>query len=70
MPTSTLPLGRYAERIEADSTLLAALPGQDGWDRAMPTCPGWRMEDLVRHLGAVHRWALTYVSKGLTEMFP
>ena len=70
MPTSILPLARYAERIEEDSALLARLPGQDGWDQSVPTCPGWRMEDLVRHLGAVHRWALTYVSKGLTEMFP
>ncbi len=70
MPTSILPLARYAERIEEDSALLARLPGQDGWDQSVPTCPGWRMEDLVRHLGAVHRWALPYVSKGLTEMFP
>jgi len=24
---------------------------------AVPTCPGWSLADLVRHTGAVHRWA-------------
>ena len=70
MPTSVLPLERYADRIEEDSALLADLLGDAGWDRAVATCPGWRMEDLVRHLGAVHRWALTYVSQGREEMSP
>ncbi|MGI5037925.1 maleylpyruvate isomerase N-terminal domain-containing protein [Streptomyces sp. JAC128] len=23
----------------------------------MPTCPGWRVRDLIRHTGMVHRWA-------------
>ncbi|MFH8837880.1 maleylpyruvate isomerase family mycothiol-dependent enzyme [Streptomyces sp. NPDC017868] len=23
----------------------------------VPTCPGWTLADLTRHLGAVHRWA-------------
>jgi uncharacterized protein (TIGR03083 family) len=68
--TSYLPLERYSERIEEDSALLAGLLDEAGWDLAVPTCPGWRMEELVRHLGAVHRWALTYVSQGLQEMFP
>ena len=68
MPTSVLPLDRYAERIEEDSALLADLLGEGGWDRAVPTCPGWRMEELVRHLGTVHRWALIYVSQGREEM--
>ena len=24
---------------------------------AVPTCPGWAVRDLVRHMGGVHRWA-------------
>ncbi len=70
MATACLPLERYSERIEEDSALLAGLLDEAGWDLAVPTCPGWRMEELVRHLGAVHRWALTYISQGLEEMFP
>jgi uncharacterized protein (TIGR03083 family) len=68
--TTYLSLARYAERIEEDSALLARLLGESGSDRSVPTCPGWSMEELVRHLGAVHRWALTYVSQGREEMFP
>ncbi len=70
MATSYLPPERYSERIEEDSALLAGLLDEAGWDLDVPTCPGWRMEELVRHLGAVHRWALAYVSQGLEEMFP
>lgn len=25
--------------------------------RAVPSCPGWSVEDLVRHIGGVHEWA-------------
>jgi len=27
----------------------------------VPTCPGWTLRDLLRHLGGVHRWAGTHV---------
>lgn len=26
-------------------------------DRAVPSCPGWRVRDLAHHLGNVHAWA-------------
>ena len=32
----------------------------------MPTCPEWRLRDLVHHLGGVHRWATIYVSTART----
>lgn len=28
-----------------------------GLDAAVPSCPGWRVRDLVAHQGMVHRWA-------------
>ena len=39
---------------EANAQVLAAL---GSLDTSVPTCPGWAMGDLVRHLGTVHRWA-------------
>ncbi|MQS09526.1 maleylpyruvate isomerase family mycothiol-dependent enzyme, partial [Streptomyces alkaliphilus] len=42
-----------AEEGEALRTA-AALAGPDA---AVPTCPGWRVRELVRHQGRVHRWA-------------
>ena len=32
----------------------------------VPSCPGWDMGELVRHLGGVHRWATTFVVTGRT----
>ncbi|RMI28224.1 maleylpyruvate isomerase N-terminal domain-containing protein [Streptomyces triticirhizae] len=25
-----------------------------GWRAEVPSCPGWRLDDLTRHLGNVH----------------
>jgi len=35
-----------------------------GLDAPVPTCPGWSVRDLVRHLGGVHRWATWHVTSG------
>ena len=32
-----------------------------GADAAVPTCPEWRVRDLVHHTGGVHRWATKIV---------
>ncbi|MFE5709343.1 maleylpyruvate isomerase family mycothiol-dependent enzyme [Streptomyces sp. NPDC056501] len=32
----------------------------------VPTCPGWTLADLTRHLGTVHRWADHLVRTGAT----
>ena len=29
----------------------------EGLHHEVPSCPGWTLADLVRHLGAIHRWA-------------
>jgi uncharacterized protein (TIGR03083 family) len=29
----------------------------------VPACPGWRVPDLVRHQGQVHRWATGYLTE-------
>ena len=40
-----------------------------GPDAVVPTCPGWVVRDLVRHMGGVHRWATGYVAGGRTEVW-
>lgn len=30
-------------------------------------CPGWTVEDLVRHLGTVYRWVRSHASRGVTS---
>ena len=36
----------------------------------VPSCPGWRVGDLVRHLGGTHRWATGFVAGGLRQFVP
>ena len=33
----------------------------------VPTCPGWDVDQLTRHLGKVHRWAATIVGTPLDQ---
>lgn len=45
----------------AFADLAARAPGA----APVPTCPGWEVRDLIRHLGKVHRWAWTVVATPL-----
>lgn len=40
--------------VAADAIAGAAAHGAQ---REVPSCPGWTLADLVRHVGAIHRWA-------------
>jgi hypothetical protein len=51
---------RYLESLASDFTLLRAAATADGTEGAeglavpVPTCPGWTMADLIRHVGEVY----------------
>jgi hypothetical protein len=48
---------RYLESLAADFPLLRAAAtagGPEGLSVPVPTCPGWTMTDLVRHVGEVY----------------
>jgi uncharacterized protein (TIGR03083 family) len=38
-----------------------------GLDAPTPTCPDWRVADLLGHIGGVHRWAASFVGTGLDQ---
>jgi uncharacterized protein (TIGR03083 family) len=52
-----------AELRKQGELLAAAAEGADP-DAAIPTTPEWRMRDLLRHMGDVHRWARGHVAEG------
>jgi uncharacterized protein (TIGR03083 family) len=54
-------LRRVEERAAAFRTAVAAAASLDvSLDAKVPSCPEWRLSDLVTHLGMVHRfWAAT-----------
>lgn len=60
----------FLEILEKEGQLLADAAERAGADAAVPTCPGWRTRDLVRHTGVVHRWAAAFVADGHTAPRP
>ncbi|MFF0013664.1 maleylpyruvate isomerase family mycothiol-dependent enzyme [Streptomyces sp. NPDC005374] len=53
----------FIEILEQEGLLLASAAEQAGTDAKVPTCPAWQVRDLLRHTGAVHRWATTFVAE-------
>ncbi|MFG3015006.1 maleylpyruvate isomerase family mycothiol-dependent enzyme [Streptomyces cinerochromogenes] len=60
----------FLEILDREGRLLAAAAGAAGTDAKVPTCPEWQVRDLVRHTGAVHRWAAALVADGHTTPRP
>ncbi|WP_448321581.1 maleylpyruvate isomerase family mycothiol-dependent enzyme, partial [Streptomyces sp. CO7] len=60
-------IAEHVDVLRREGESLAAAAKEAGSDAPVPTCPGWRVRDLVRHTGAVHRWATGFVALGLTS---
>ncbi|GGK76634.1 hypothetical protein Sme01_20700 [Sphaerisporangium melleum] len=43
--------------LEAEVARLAEVAGGAGLATPVPTCPGWTLGKLLRHVGITHRWA-------------
>ncbi|MCX5401551.1 maleylpyruvate isomerase family mycothiol-dependent enzyme [Streptomyces sp. NBC_00102] len=54
-------------QLYEEGRLLAAAAEEAGTDAPVPTCPGWRVRDLLRHTGTVHRWATAFVVEAHSE---
>jgi uncharacterized protein (TIGR03083 family) len=53
----TLSQDAYADHVLADVGRFASVLDTADLAAPVPSCPGWTVADLVRHLGGVHRWA-------------
>ncbi|MEU9166436.1 maleylpyruvate isomerase family mycothiol-dependent enzyme [Streptomyces sp. NPDC048420] len=60
----------FIEVLEREGELLASAAEQAGTDTKVPTCPDWQVRDLLRHTGAVHRWATAFVTEEHTSYQP
>jgi uncharacterized protein (TIGR03083 family) len=65
-----MEIAEHISAIDRDGALLAAAAERVGLDAAVPSCPAWRVRDLLRHQGYVHRWAAAYVANRYTERVP
>ncbi|MFH7597569.1 maleylpyruvate isomerase family mycothiol-dependent enzyme [Streptomyces racemochromogenes] len=65
-----MKITEYVETLAREGELLADEAERAGIDAPVPTCPEWRVSDLLRHTGAVHRWATGFVTGGLVDPVP
>ncbi|MGW6390233.1 maleylpyruvate isomerase family mycothiol-dependent enzyme [Streptomyces sp. NPDC055103] len=56
--------------LETAGRALGDAAAEAGPDAEVPTCPGWRVRDLLRHMTTVHRWATAFVVEGHTGYHP
>lgn len=58
--------------LRADGSALGAAfaeaaTGEAGLSAPVPSCPDWRVLDLVHHVGSVYAWVRSHVSRGVTS---
>ena len=63
-----MEISEHIEALRREGGLLADAAAKTDPDAPVPTCPQWRLRDLVGHVAMVHRWATAYVADGLTTM--
>ena len=62
-----MDLVEHLAALRREGDLLAEAVARTDLETPIPTCPEWRMRDLVRHMGDVHRWAAAHVAERSTE---
>ncbi|MGW2488405.1 maleylpyruvate isomerase family mycothiol-dependent enzyme [Streptomyces sp. NPDC001606] len=60
----------FLKTLDREGRLLAAAAAVSGTEAKVPTCPEWQVRDLLRHTGAVHRWAASFITDGHREPQP
>jgi len=65
-----MEIAQHVAAIEIDGRMLGEAAARAGLEALVSTCPDWRVRDLVRHIGHVHRWAAGIVGDRLTAATP
>jgi uncharacterized protein (TIGR03083 family) len=65
-----LSYDRYCSEIVTQTRLLRSVVAGADLGVAVPSCPGWSLGQLLRHVGAGHRYAATVVSTRATQSPP
>ncbi len=53
-------VGHFTAALRREAELLALAASGPG-QAPVPSCPGWTVDDVVRHTGGVHRWACQHI---------
>lgn len=55
--------------LRREGERLATAAARTSLDAVIPSCPGWNLRDLLRHVSGVHFWAMTIVSGARARPF-
>src|SRR5262245_52811149 len=58
-----MQIDEHVAIVEREGQQLAAIAECTPLDATVPTCPGWTLRDLVRHVSGIHLWAAATVSR-------
>ncbi|MFV2121114.1 maleylpyruvate isomerase family mycothiol-dependent enzyme [Streptomyces sp. Act-28] len=65
-----MDITRYIEHLAREGELLADTAERAGFDAKVHTCPDWKVRNLLRHIGMVHRWVTVLVVEKHTSYHP
>jgi uncharacterized protein (TIGR03083 family) len=58
-----MEIAEHIDAVRSQGDLLAAAAERAGLDASIPPCPSWRVKDLLRHTGYIHRWAARHITE-------
>jgi uncharacterized protein (TIGR03083 family) len=64
-----MDIAEHIAIVRREGERLASTAEHADFDATVPTCPGWSVRDLVRHVGGIHSWACAHVSGARTGVF-
>lgn len=63
-----MEIAAYLAALDDDGDALAGAAARAGLTAPVPTCPGWQVRDLLRHVAYAHRWAARHVTERLATV--
>ena len=63
-----MELDQHIAALDRDGRLLADAAQRGGLAAPVPSCPPWRIRDLLRHIRYVHWWAGTHVRQASSQV--
>ncbi|WP_344133205.1 maleylpyruvate isomerase family mycothiol-dependent enzyme [Luedemannella flava] len=68
MSRTQLTKDAWLAALRSDATALRAAAGNEGvLGNQVPSCPGWTMGELIRHVGSIYQWVSATAGRGTTD---
>ena len=58
-----MEITEHIDVLRDQGAMLADAAGRAGLDASISPCPPWRVKDLLRHTGYIHRWAARHLTE-------